>query len=447
MRLLQPVCSLANRPNQAVNHTMRERIVERRLDRRTLLKSSAALFGGAAATLSPGLSAFAQLGSSGTTTQGQATRTWYALDPEWGAGTDGCPIDPAAVHQSSHACHACNACHHHADNKLFASMLAANTNRAHVGCKCLVVEGGELPVDTWEALFGEQGNLDRIHVDRRWDWVADILGGDPPPTEFDYAHDAFKRVWERHDLPVREGVVSRSWMWSDGKPFTGGLSEDYEEGPFGQRLVQYFDKSRMEITDPNADQNSIWYVTNGLLVVELVTGRMQVGHNAFEEREPAVVNAAGDPNDQDGPTYATFGTVLESPALALGSTIVQRIDRAGNVTTSQQLADQNVTVGYIDEITNHSIAAPFWDFMNSSGPVYQDGEYLESLLFLDPFFPGGRPIAEPYWAQVRVGGVQQLVLIQCFERRVMTYTPQNDPNWRVEAGNVGRHYHSWRYGE
>jgi hypothetical protein len=48
---------------------------------------------------------------------------------------------------------------------------------------------------------------------------------------------------------------------------------------------------------------------------------------------------------------------------------------------------------------------------------------------------------------VRVAGVQQLVMIQCFERRAMTYTPQNEPNWRVEAGNVGRHYYAWRYGE
>lgn len=422
----------------------------RKLDRRTLLKGTAALFGGAVTTLSPGLTAFAELSSKTTTPQGQATLTWYALDPEWGAGMAGCPVDPAAVHQSTHACHACNACHHHADNKLFPTMTAADENRAHVGCKCLVVEGGELPVETWEALFGTQGNIERQQVDRRWDWVEDILTGEPEPepSEFPFANDAFRRVWERTDLPVREGVVSRSWLWTDGLPFTGGLSEDYEEGPFGQRLVQYCDKARMEITDPNADPNSIWYVTNGLLVVELITGRMQVGHNTFVEREPAVVNTAGDPDDPDGPTYATFNSVLDAAPLPLGSVIGQGINRAGNVVANvQAFVDQGITVGHIDEVTNHSIAAPFWDFMNSSGPVYQDGEYIEAQLFLDPFFPGGRPITEPYWAQVRVGGNQQLVLIQCFERRVWTYTPQNDPNWRVEAGNVGRHYYAWRYGE
>jgi hypothetical protein len=28
---------------------------------------------------------------------------------------------------------------------------------------------------------------------------------------------------------------------------------------------------------------------------------------------------------------------------------------------------------------------------------------------------------------------------------VLTYTPSNDPAWRVELGNVGRHYYAWRY--
>jgi hypothetical protein len=70
--------------------------------------------------------------------------------------------------------------------------------------------------------------------------------------------------------------------------------------------VQYFDKARMEITHPDADPSSIWYVTNGLLVVELVTGRMQTGDARFVQREPAQVNVAGDPDDPHGVTYATI---------------------------------------------------------------------------------------------------------------------------------------------
>ncbi len=36
--------------------------------------------------------------------------------------------------------------------------------------------------------------------------------------------------------------------------------------------------------------------------------------------------------------------------------------------------------------------------------------------------------------------------MQCFQRRCLTYTPGNDEGWQVEAGNVGRHYYTWRYG-
>ena len=38
------------------------------------------------------------------------------------------------------------------------------------------------------------------------------------------------------------------------------------------------------------------------------------------------------------------------------------------------------------------------------------------------------------------------MLVQAFERRLLTYVPGNPPGWQVEAGNVGRHYYEWRYG-
>ncbi len=37
------------------------------------------------------------------------------------------------------------------------------------------------------------------------------------------------------------------------------------------------------------------------------------------------------------------------------------------------------------------------------------------------------------------------VLIQAFERRVLTYTPDNLAEYRVEMGNVGQQYYRWRY--
>ncbi len=96
--------------------------------------------------------------------------------------------------------------------------------------------------------------------------------------------------------------------------------------------------------------------------------------------------------------------------------------------------------------TNHSVASVFWSFMNSSGLVDQDGAETQGSLFQNPYYATGFPLTEPYWAQVKVGGVQKDVLIQCFQRRCLTYTPSNPAGWQVEAGNVGQHYYRWRYG-
>ncbi|HUG90477.1 MAG TPA: hypothetical protein VML55_06570 [Planctomycetaceae bacterium] len=256
---------------------------------------------------------------------------------------------------------------------------------------------------------------------------------------------AFDRTWSRTDLPVASNTVSRTWMWGPAA-FTSPMIEWMTDNPGNGRMVQYFDKSRMEITDPGADPSSIWYVTNGLLARELVTGNLQHGLNDFEQREPAEINAAGDSNDPNAPAYASFQLLLDAAPLDEGQLITTRIDRAGNLTDDPALSGQGIAASEYVAETNHRVAAPFWEFMTASGLVYQDGENVTAPLFETPFFATGLPITEAYWARVNVSGIAQDVLIQVFERRVLTYTPENAPEWRVEAGNVGRHYYEWRYG-
>jgi hypothetical protein len=259
-------------------------------------------------------------------------------------------------------------------------------------------------------------------------------------------HESAHHVWNRTDRPVADGVVSRTWMWGPGA-FTGALSEPYHESNGGTRQVQYFDKSRMEITHPDSDGRSMWYVTNGLLARELVTGQLQVGHTTFEARSPAVVNVAGDPGDGNGPTYATFSGLLGAAALAEGSVITQTLTRHGQVGDDASLGNFGVVAGpYVGE-TGHRVASVFWGFLTSGGVVYENGAYPWGALFENPFYATGLPISEAYWAQVAVGGVPKPVLVQVFERRVLTYTPENPAGWQVEAGNVGRHYYQWRYGQ
>jgi endonuclease YncB( thermonuclease family) len=275
-------------------------------------------------------------------------------------------------------------------------------------------------------------------------FAGQLLGA--APVAADAPDPAFQATWARTDQPVASGAVARTWMWGP-QANTPAIPEPYTEAPDGVRNVQYYDKARMEITHPDGDPGSIWYVTNGLLVVELLTGRMQTGDNAFVPRRPAQINVAGDADDPNGPTYATFAGLTNAAPAAAGAQLTQRVDRAGHVTDDPGLAQHGVTAAQRVQVPgiDHQIASPFWTFMTSSGLVYQDGANTTANLFVDPFYATGYPLTEAYWASVRVGGTVRDVLMQCFERRCLTYTPGNPAGFETEAGNVGQHYHAWRY--
>jgi hypothetical protein len=268
-----------------------------------------------------------------------------------------------------------------------------------------------------------------------------------PATALDPGVDVFARTWARTDAPVAKRSVERTWLWGPGA-FTALLWEPYADAPGGQRLVQYFDKSRMEISDPDGYRHHPWYVTNGLLVVELVSGRLQVGDNAFLTREPAEVNVAGDADDPQAPTYATFGPLRSAPPIPDGAPVIARLAGNGSVTQDMTMGHYGVRAAERVQVPgiDHQVASVFWEFMQSRGVVEVDAYETDAALLRDPFYATGYPISEAYWTAVRVGGVRQDVLVQCFERRCLTWTPGNKPGWQVEAGNVGRHYYMWRYG-
>jgi glucose/arabinose dehydrogenase len=275
-------------------------------------------------------------------------------------------------------------------------------------------------------------------------------GGESEPvmlqiTGGQIAGQAIANTWARTDHPVRAGMLSRTWMWGPEGIFCA-TQEPYLDAPGGMRTVQYFDKSRMEVNDPDADPSSIWYVTNGLLVTEMITGEIQTGNASFTVSSPSVINVAGDLDDQSGPTYLTFNSLLDRDPLPIGSTIIQKTDRSGDVWNDEAMGQYAVRAAEIAPETGHVVAEPFWNFMTSEASVWEDGALVNGQLFENPYYATGLPISEAYWATVRVAGTEQAVLIQAFERRVLTYTPSNPPGWQVELGNVGLHYYFWRYG-
>ena len=267
-------------------------------------------------------------------------------------------------------------------------------------------------------------------------------------ADYSFASGAFRKVWEGPDLPVAQQKTSRSYTWGpEGWAFS---PEEYDESPGGHRLVQYFDKTRMEITNPGAPANNLYYVTNGLLVKEMVSGLLQLGNTRFRPVEPSEVPVAGDAGNNPGPTYRSF---KEIASLNLdnhtndqpGEPVNATIDRAGKVSQDADFNRYNVKNSFFSPTLGHNIPDIFYNnFLIQQGQIFQNGQYTNGLVF-DWLSTMGYPLTEAYWSKVVVAGQTRDVLIQLFERRVLTFTPVNPAAYRVEMGNVGAHYYAWRY--
>lgn len=242
-----------------------------------------------------------------------------------------------------------------------------------------------------------------------------------------FATAAFQTQWN-----AAEATVPNFW----GPPLQlarDGQNEPYVEGKLadgttGQRLVQYFDKARMEQTTASGP------VTNGLLTVELISGRRQIGDNAFSVYPPSNSPVAGDPGD----SFLTYKILAALPAkIAQDTAPVSRVlNPDGTFGTDAALgADTNAAFGSYQGDPGgqygHNIPAGMWTYLQGL-PV----AWLNTM---------GFPITEAFWARVKVGGTIKPVMVQPFQRRVLTYTPGNPQGFLVEMGNIGQHYFQWRY--
>ncbi len=277
------------------------------------------------------------------------------------------------------------------------------------------------------------------------------VGARPSPQPLTgFTSEAFRSLWERADKPVVTASVSRPWTW--GPVSFAAAFEPYEQGVEGQREVQYFDKARMELNRGSPNNGSVAYVTNGLLVVELMSGVVQTGDREFAPaRAPSEATVAGDENSTDALTYRSLAAVAslngdKRTADRKGQSVSAVLSRSGVVRDDPSRTGL-VKLGRYEPVTGHNIADVFWTYLNSVGPVYnsQFGTFRDEPV-LEWLSDVGYPITEPYWTNTRIGGISKWVLVQAFQRRVLTYVADNPVGWQVEMGNVGRHYFDWRYG-
>jgi hypothetical protein len=80
----------------------------------------------------------------------------------------------------------------------------------------------------------------------------------------------------------------------------------------------------------------------------------------------------------------------------------------------------------------HNVPLAFWSYLSALPVPWQTTM--------------GYQLTEAFWVQVTVNNVPATwVLVQPFERRVLSYTPSNPSAFQVEMGNIGQHYFEWRY--
>ncbi|HMQ34753.1 MAG TPA: hypothetical protein PKD53_28710, partial [Chloroflexaceae bacterium] len=177
-----------------------------------------------------------------------------------------------------------------------------------------------------------------------------------------------------------------------------------------------------------------------------------LGNAPFDtaQRPAADVPVAGNPRADNAlaPGYASFAGVATTDngyrdPQRLGERVTATIDRAGNLALRPELGLPETEIVQYNSVTGHNIPRVFWEFLGQQGPIL-DGRVTRGPV-VDWLFAMGLPITDAYWTRARIGGAEQDVLVQLFERRVLTYVPANPAGYKVEMGNVGQHYFQWRY--
>lgn len=186
-----------------------------------------------------------------------------------------------------------------------------------------------------------------------------------------------------------------------GGPISPGMS-------VGKYVAQYFEKGRIEDhTGESSDPN--WQFMYGLLVDELQQGavNLPVGGNASTI------------------TYATIKGQTDAS---------QRVTLPDGFTGGTMArADGFVFIPFTTDLSpapGHYVTPAFWDYVNHTDLF--PGGWLHDI---------GLPITEAKGAVVNKGDIKgRQIVIQAFQRTVLTYDPLNPAEWQVERANVGSDY-------
>ncbi|MFZ4383902.1 MAG: hypothetical protein ACOYOM_03035, partial [Chloroflexota bacterium] len=177
---------------------------------------------------------------------------------------------------------------------------------------------------------------------------------------------------------------------------------------FAGYFAQYFEKGRLE-DQTGISQDPNWQFQYGLLVDELQTLRLSlpIGGETSTLNYQAVNDLAREDRRIPPPTGFLGGTMTNS--------------------------DGSVFVPYsqaLQPAPGHSVSPVFWPYINRSD-IFPGG-WLHDI---------GLPMTEAVPAVVTKGPfANRNILVQVFQRTILTYDPLNGAEFQVERANVGSDY-------
>ena len=240
-----------------------------------------------------------------------------------------------------------------------------------------------------------------------------------------FADPAFSRYYARSTSTEQQLLWGGGPLVSLVEPFTGA--------PGNRRLVQYFERGRMEMADSTA-ATTTGAISQGLLVREMATGYVQLGYDDFVQGDPAPIPLFGALAEAGGAalTYSDFASAVSTPTSDRdGELLDDWMEPSGAITSLTPPVD--IFAGSYEPLTGHNI------------PLVTASWLKTNPLGIEPNDALGLPISEPYWVQSGKGDAG-VSLVQLFERRVVVYTPDLPLAERFSLISVGRHYYVWRYG-
>ncbi|MCS7003038.1 MAG: hypothetical protein NZ518_09335, partial [Dehalococcoidia bacterium] len=232
-------------------------------------------------------------------------------------------------------------------------------------------------------------------------------GGQPPSAITTPTATATPRP-TRPTFYAPDPIFAAFYQSHDGPRILGrGLSVAFAPGNVGGK-VQYFEKGRLE--DHRATTTDrVWQFQYGLLVDELqqANARLPIGGDA-STLTYADLAALASPTKRIAPPAGYTGNTLTRP-------------------------DGSVFIPFTTDLRagpGHTVPRWFWAYMNRADLF--PGGWLHDI---------GLPITEPVEATVTKGSVTgRRIIVQAFQRTILTYDPANPPEWQVERANVGTDY-------